>query len=120
MEQLKHECGVALIRLRKPLEYYTEKYGSPRYALNKLYLLMQKQHNRGQEGAGIACVSLKAQAGEEFMFRERKEGKNAIAELFSSVGEQMTDCRDGACPVSTVPFTGEWGICATVPPDVRV
>jgi len=91
MEQLKHECGVALIRLRKPLEYYTEKYGSAHYALNKLYLLMQKQHNRGQEGAGIACVSLKVEPGEEFMFRERKEGKNAIAELFSSVGEQKND-----------------------------
>ena len=103
MEQLKHECGVALIRLRKPLEYYTLKYGSPRYALNKLYLLMQKQHNRGQEGAGIACVSLEAQAGEEFMFRERKEGKNAIAELFSSVGEQI----EADEHTSSVPFTGE-------------
>lgn len=89
MERLKHECGVAMIRLRKPPEYYTEKYGTPRYALNKLYLLMQKQHNRGQEGAGLACVSLGAQAGEEFMFRERKEGKNAITELFSSVDEQI-------------------------------
>ncbi len=94
MEQLKHECGVALIRLRKPLEYYTEKYGSSRYALNKLYLLMEKQHNRGQEGAGIACVSLKAEPGKEFMFRERKEGKNAIAELFSSVGEQISAEQD--------------------------
>ena len=101
MEQLNHECGVALIRLRKPLEYYAEKYGSPRYALNKLYLLMQKQHNRGQEGAGIACVSLEAQAGEEFMFRERKEGNNAIAELFSSVGEQMGDV------TRNIPFMGE-------------
>ena len=99
MEQLKHECGVALIRLRKPLEYYTEKYGSPRYALNKLYLLMQKQHNRGQEGAGIACVSLSAEPGEEFMFRERKEGKNAIPELFSSVSEQIKKNKND--------FTGE-------------
>jgi len=90
MEQLKHECGVALIRLRKPLEYYTKKYNTSNYALNKLYLLMQKQHNRGQEGAGIACVSLSAEPGEEFMFRERKEGKNAIAELFSSIGEQIS------------------------------
>ena len=89
MEQLKHECGVALIRLRKPLEYYKKKYGSQRYALNKLYLLMHKQHNRGQDGAGVACVSLEAQAGEEFMFRERKEGKSAITELFSSDSEQI-------------------------------
>ena len=55
MEQLKHECGVAMIRLLKPLEYYEEKYGTWMYGLNKLYLLMEKQHNRGQEGAGLAC-----------------------------------------------------------------
>ena len=56
MEQLKHECGVAMIRLLKPLEYYEKKYGTWMYGLNKLYLLMEKQHNRGQEGAGLACV----------------------------------------------------------------
>ncbi|MDR2962817.1 MAG: amidophosphoribosyltransferase [Bacteroidales bacterium] len=94
MEQLKHECGVALIRLRKPLEYYAEKYGSSHYALDKLYLLMQKQHNRGQEGAGVACVSLQADAGEEFLFRERKEGKNAIPEIFSAIGKQMAEDRN--------------------------
>lgn len=55
MEQLKHECGVAMIRLLKPLEYYEKKYGTWMYGLNKLYLLMEKQHNRGQEGAGLAC-----------------------------------------------------------------
>lgn len=58
MEVLKHECGVAMVRLLKPLEYYHEKYGSWMYGLNKLYLLMEKQHNRGQEGAGLACVKL--------------------------------------------------------------
>ncbi len=89
MEQLKHECGVALIRLRKPLSYYTQKYGSSRYALDKLYLLMEKQRNRGQEGAGLACVKLDAVAGQEFMWRERKEGKTAIGELFATVNEQM-------------------------------
>ncbi len=89
METLKHECGVALIKLRKPTKYYTEKYGTPRYALNKLYLLMQKQHNRGQEGAGVACVNLQAEAGEEFMFRERQEGKNAITELFQNIGKEI-------------------------------
>ena len=76
MEQLKHECGVALIRLLKPLDYYQQKYGTSRYGLNKLYLLMEKQHNRGQEGAGIACVDLNAQPGSEYMFRERAEGKD--------------------------------------------
>ena len=82
MEQLKHECGVALIRLLKPLSYYEQKYGTWRYGLDKLYLLMEKQHNRGQEGAGVACVNLDAPAGEEYMFREKAEGKDAITEIF--------------------------------------
>ena len=85
METLKHECGVALIRLLKPLEYYAEKYGSWRYGLNKLYLMMEKQHNRGQEGAGVACVNLDAIPGNEYMFRERAEGKDAITEVFKHV-----------------------------------
>ena len=82
MEQLKHECGVAMIRLLKPLNYYERKYGTSRYGLNKLYLMMEKQHNRGQEGAGVVCVNLDAPAGEEYMFRERAEGKDAITEVF--------------------------------------
>ena len=85
METLKHECGIALIRLLKPLEYYAEKYGSWRYGLNKLYLMMEKQHNRGQEGAGVACVNLDAIPGNEYMFRERAEGKDAITEVFKHV-----------------------------------
>ena len=82
MEVLKHECGVAMIRLLKPLEYYRNKYGTDRYAVNKLYLLMEKQHNRGQEGAGVACVNLDAPVGEEYMFRERAMGKDTITEVF--------------------------------------
>ena len=85
MEQLKHECGVAMIRLLKPLEYYQEKYGTWMYGLNKLYLLMEKQHNRGQEGAGLACVKLEANPGTEYMFRERALGTGAITEIFSTV-----------------------------------
>ena len=85
MEQLKHECGVAMIRLLKPLAYYEQKYGSWRYGLKKLYLMMEKQHNRGQEGAGVACVNLDAPAGEEYMFRERAEGKDAITEVFGRI-----------------------------------
>lgn len=81
---MKHECGVAMVRLLKPLEYYETKYGTRRYGLQKLYLMMEKQHNRGQEGAGIACVSLEAQAGEEYMFRERAEGSGAITEVFQN------------------------------------
>jgi len=89
MEQLKHECGVAMIRLLKPLDYYQRKYGTWRYGLNKLYLLMEKQHNRGQEGAGIACVNLDAPAGEEYMFRERAEGKEAITEIFKRTDDSF-------------------------------
>ena len=82
MEQLKHECGVAMIRLLKPLDYYQRKYGTGMYAVNKLYLMMEKQHNRGQEGAGIACVKIDNTPGREYMFRERAEGKDAITEIF--------------------------------------
>ena len=65
MESLKHECGVALVRLLKPLDYYQEKYGSWQYGLSKLYLMMEKQHNRGQEGAGLACVKTLAEPGDK-------------------------------------------------------
>jgi amidophosphoribosyltransferase len=89
MEPLGHECGVALIRLLKPLDYYREKYGTSRYGLDKLYLMMEKQHNRGQEGAGIACVNLDVPPGEEYMFRERAEGKDAITEIFGRIGDSF-------------------------------
>ncbi len=89
MEQLKHECGVAMIRLLKPLEYYERKYGTWAWGFNKLYLMMEKQHNRGQEGAGIASVSLTNRPGTEYMFREKAEGKDAITEIFSRVTEAM-------------------------------
>ncbi len=89
MEQLKHECGVAMIRLLKPLDYYVQKYGTWSYGFNKLYLMMEKQHNRGQEGAGIASVSLNNEPGTEYMFREKAEGKDAITEIFSRVNEEM-------------------------------
>ena len=84
MEQLKHECGVAMIRLLKPLEYYEQKYGTWKYGLNKLYLMMEKEHNRGQEGAGFASVKLDTEPGHEYMFRERAEGKDAIDKIFAT------------------------------------
>ena len=80
-----------MIRLFKPISYYQEKYGTSSYGLNKLYLLMEKQHNRGQEGAGIACTNLHAQPGEEYMFRERALGSGAITEIFSKVGDNGWD-----------------------------
>ena len=85
MEQLKHECGVAMIRLLKPLSYYEQKYSTSQYGLEKLYLMMEKQHNRGQEGAGLAYVDLEAEVGTEYMFRERAEGADAITEIFRRV-----------------------------------
>ena len=91
MEPLKHECGVAMIRLLKPLAYYEQKYGTRLYGLNKLYLIMEKQHNRGQEGAGIAAVQLDAVPGEEYMFREKEQGKDAITEIFSRADEHFAE-----------------------------
>lgn len=102
MEQLKHECGVAMIRLLKPLEYYKEKYGTLNYALNKLYLLMEKQHNRGQEGAGLACVRLSAKPGDEYMFRERAAGTTAITEIFNAVHTAQHSSEE-----EVKPFVGE-------------
>ena len=112
MEQLKHECGVAMIRLLKPLEYYEEKYGTWMYGLNKLYLLMEKQHNRGQEGAGLACVKLEANPGEEYMFRERALGSGAITEIFGTVQSNFKDLtkeqlHDAGYAKRVLPFAGE-------------
>ncbi len=86
---MKHECGVAMIRLLKPIEYYEQKYGTWRYGLNKLYLMMEKEHNRGQEGAGIACVKLDTEPGHEYMFRERAEGQEAIGQIFAKDTSQF-------------------------------
>ena len=112
METLKHECGVAMIRLLQPLEYYHRKYGTWMYALNKLYLLMEKQHNRGQDGAGFACVKLGATPGEEYMFRERAAGTGAITEIFETVYSQYRDIAperlaDPAHAAASLPFAGE-------------
>lgn len=89
MEPLKHECGIAMIRLLKPIEYYKEKYGSYTWALKKLYLLMEKQHNRGQEGAGIGVVKLHAKPGSEYIFRERALGTQAIQNIFDNVSPDL-------------------------------
>lgn len=100
MEPLKHECGVAMIRLLKPLQFYKEKYGTYTYALNKLYLLMEKQHNRGQEGAGAGVVKMNANPGCEYVFRERALGPGAIQDIFSQIYGSVTDSEDS-------PFVGE-------------
>jgi amidophosphoribosyltransferase len=90
-DQIKHECGIALIRLLKPLSYYQEKYGTALYGLNKLYLLMEKQHNRGQDGAGIATIKLDVQPGKRYISRHRAMGANAIAEIFEYVQKKFAD-----------------------------
>lgn len=100
-DSIKHECGIAMVRLLKPLEHYKQVYGTELWGLNKLYLLMEKQHNRGQEGAGIASVKLHAEPGEEYIFRERAMGTGAIQEVFEAVH------RDLAADPKQKPFIGE-------------
>lgn len=112
MEQIKHECGVALIRLLKPLEYYQKKYGTWMYGLNKLYLLMEKQHNRGQEGAGLASLKMEAKPGEEYFFREREMGSGAISEIFGTVHGKINAAVRGETVSATyakehIPYVGE-------------
>jgi amidophosphoribosyltransferase len=84
-EQIKHECGVALVRLKKPLAYYQEKYSTPLWGLYQLFLLMEKQHNRGQDGAGVACIKFDVPAGEPYMFRERNVESNPLDKIFQTL-----------------------------------
>lgn len=111
LDPLKHECGIALVRLLKPLSYYKEKYGTHLYGLNKLMLLMEKQHNRGQEGAGLSCVKLHARPAEEFIYRERAIGTNAIQEIFGKVQKTIAqtpyDDDDSDWVEQHLPFAGE-------------
>ncbi|NBC83706.1 MAG: amidophosphoribosyltransferase [Bacteroidetes bacterium] len=88
-EEIKHECGVAMIRLRKPLEYYQLKYGTWRYGLQKLYLLMEKQHNRGQDGAGVVCLKIDLPPGNKYIHRYRSIAKNAIEDIFKTIYESF-------------------------------
>lgn len=107
MEILKHECGIAMVRLLKPLNYYEEKYGTSQYGLNKLYLLMEKQHNRGQEGAGIGCVNLKARPGNEYVYRERGLGSGAISEIFDNARKRIIAAQESNEDTNNLPFLGE-------------
>ncbi|MDP4239592.1 MAG: amidophosphoribosyltransferase [Bacteroidota bacterium] len=105
-------CGIAMIRLLKPLDYYQEKYGTWQYGLQKMYLLMEKQHNRGQEGAGLATVKLDMPSGEEYIWRERMEGKNAIQDIFADINKKMATVSDEvyndvARSKTELPFAGE-------------
>ena len=103
-DQIKHECGIALIRLLKPLEFYQKKYGSKSYGANKMYLMMEKQHNRGQDGAGLASVKIGAKPGEKYIFRERSSAKQPIQEVFTRVNERINDSKESE---GIVPFQAE-------------
>lgn len=114
-EQIKHECGIALIRLLKPLSYYQNKYGTALYGLNKLYLLMEKQHNRGQDGAGIATIKLDVEPGKRYISRHRAMGANAVAEIFEYVQNKFADVQKNSPELlqdtewlkENISFTGE-------------
>src|SRR5690242_13321012 len=90
-DAIKHECGLAFIRLRKPFSYYQQKYGSVLWGLNKMYLLMEKQHNRGQDGAGLATVKLNVEPGYPFLSRIRSNEPQPIADIFKQVGQEFTE-----------------------------
>ncbi len=107
MEQIKHECGVAMIRLLKPRAYYKEKYGTELYGLDRLYLIMEKEHNRGQEAAGIGCVKLNVDPGNEYIFRERALGSGAISEIFSKVHGRINDELGEGIDIDDASFVGE-------------
>lgn len=113
-EAIKHECGIALIRLLKPLAYYQEKYGTWQYGLNKLYLLMEKQHNRGQDGAGMVNVKMSLEPGQEYIERHRSVAQNPITDIFAKVQKSWKKVEKGknvnADPewlYENMPFTGE-------------
>ena len=114
-DALKHECGVAMLRLRKPLEFYKEKYGTSFYALKKMYLLMEKQRNRGQDGAGLANVKLDTPAGKRYISRKRSTTNNPIEELFTQINKKFIDLEESDPKKledinwlkTNMPFTGE-------------
>ena len=114
-DSIKHECGIALIRLLKPLSYYQEKYGTPYYGINKLYLLMEKQHNRGQDGAGIATIKFDVKPGNRYISRYRAMGSSAVAEIFEYVQKKFAavqkafpkEAQDTQWLKDNVSFTGE-------------
>ena len=90
-DTIKHECGIALLRLRKPLQYYCDKYNTPLYGINKLYLMMEKQHNRGQDGAGVANIKLDTAPGSRYISRYRNNDGNAIKEIFAKINSKFAD-----------------------------
>ena len=114
-DAIKHECGIAMIRLLKPLDYYIKKYGTPLYGVNKLYLLMEKQHNRGQDGAGVANIKFDVVPGTKYISRTRAVGSGAIKEIFGKINSRFEDInkkspeklQDAKWLKKNLPYTGE-------------
>ncbi len=115
-DQIKHECGIAMIRLRKPLQYYIDKYGTPLYAVRKLYLLMEKQHNRGQDGVGVANIKIDVEPGSRYISRYRSVSDRPISDVFKKINRKFKKARkewgsdalqDGLFLQKNVAFTGE-------------
>lgn len=112
-DSIQHECGIAFIRLLKPLDFYQQKYGSSLYGLKKLNLLMQKQHNRGQDGAGVGVIKLDVKPGNQYIFRRRESGSGAISDIFSKIGKKINDSadknqlKDADYMKANAPFVGE-------------
>lgn len=112
-DSIQHECGIAFIRLLKPLDFYQQKYGSSLYGLKKLNLLMQKQHNRGQDGAGVGVIKLDVKPGNQYIYRKRESGSDAIAEIFTRIGKKINETanknqlKDTDFMKANVPFVGE-------------
>ena len=114
-DAIKHECGIALLRLKKPLEYYKQKYGSAFYGIQKMYLLMEKQHNRGQDGAGFASIKLDVEPGERYISRVRSNDGQAIQDVFKQINERINEemaahpeyADDGAAQKANIPYIGE-------------
>lgn len=112
-DSIQHECGIAFIRLLKPLAFYQQKYGSSLYGLKKLNLLMQKQHNRGQDGAGVGVIKLNVEPGNRYIYRKRESGSNAIPEIFAKIGKRISESvgkdklKDSEYVKANAPFVGE-------------
>src|SRR5210317_811286 len=114
-DSIKHECGIALVRLRKPLSYYQEKYGTSFYGLNKMYLLMEKQHNRGQDGAEIANIKLDIDPGKRYISRKRSVSQSPIQDIFGQIQQSINERSDGNTELlkdtqwlkDNTPFSGE-------------
>ena len=108
---LQHECGIAMLRLKKPLQHYVEKYGTPFYGLNKMYLLMEKQHNRGQDGAGLANIKLDVNPGKRYISRMRSIDSHPIQDLFQKIMGRFQDLEAASLRDTVISAPGPHETC---------